>query len=39
MDFKNLVVSSWHDTLKFIGPVLLLTVVYVIIFLCRTFMS
>ena len=34
MDFKNIVISSWHDTLKFIGPVLLLTVVYVLLFLC-----
>jgi hypothetical protein len=31
MDFKNLVVGSWHLTLNFIGPVLLITFVQVLL--------
>jgi hypothetical protein len=31
MDFKKLIVQSWNNTLNFIGPVLLITVVQIIV--------
>jgi hypothetical protein len=31
MDFKNLIVTSWHNTLNFIGPLLLVTLVQLIL--------
>jgi len=31
MDFKNIIVTSWHNTLNFIGPVLLMTLVYTLV--------
>lgn len=34
MDFKNLVVTSWRNTLEHIGPILLLTFVQILLIIC-----
>ena len=34
MDFKEHVVAAWQNTLKFIGPVLILTLVQVVVSVC-----